>query len=130
MQNETTSRAEVTVRRSPRYGRFMIVGVVIFAIVAFVLAYGLPRQGNYNPSQVFGYLLLVGIVLGVTLGGLVALALDRSAARSARTVAADRLDARSTHDETAPDAASDSLAHTSDAGVTEKPDTNTGSSES
>lgn len=111
--NKTVTQSTVTVRRSPRYGRFMIVGGGIFAIVAFILTYAFPQEADYDPAQVFGFLLILGVTVGVTLGGLLALVLDRATARRARTVIADRLDARATAGEiTGPDAASDSPSST------------------
>ncbi|KQV06921.1 hypothetical protein ASC63_06065 [Leifsonia sp. Root112D2] len=93
--NETVTPDTVTVRRAPRYGRFMIVGVVVFAIVAFILTYSFPQQQNagYGRLQVFGFMLLVAIVVGVAVGGVVALLVDRAATRRARTVIVDRVDA-------------------------------------
>ncbi len=44
----------------------------------------------YTPGQVFGFLALVGIAVGVTLGGVVALILDRTVGRRSRQVLVDR----------------------------------------
>ena len=108
-ENETVTQATVTVRRSPRYARFMLVGVIVFVILALILTYAFPDSNEYGRGQVFGYLLLLGAVVGLALGAVAALVADRIARRRSRTVIADRLDARAPLDDTAePDAASDS----------------------
>lgn len=91
---ETVTPAEVRVRRSPRYFRFMITGAVLFAIVALILTFSFPENPTYDRGSVFGFLLAIGVVVGVTLGAVVALLLDRATARRARSVQADRIDVR------------------------------------
>jgi MFS family permease len=108
-ENETVTQATVTVRRSPRYARFMLVGVIVFAILALILTYAFPESSEYGTAQVFGFLLLLGAAVGLGLGAIAALVADRLSRRRARTLIADRLYARARIDETAePDAASDS----------------------
>ncbi|TFB53280.1 hypothetical protein [Cryobacterium tagatosivorans] len=81
----------VTVHRSPRYFSFMIVGAVIGAILALVLTLTFPENPDFDRAQVFGFLLLAGVTLGVALGSLVALILDRLLRRTTAKVVADRL---------------------------------------
>lgn len=88
---ESVTAQTVRVRRSPRYFRFMIVGVVVCVIVAFILTYSFPQGAGYDRNSVFGYLVLVAIALGVALGSLVAIVADRLSARTARTVTANRI---------------------------------------
>jgi len=88
---ETTVPTSVTVHRSPRYFSFMIVGAVVGAIAAFVLTFALPQNPDYDAAQVFGFLLLGGVVVGVALGSIVALIVDRVIGRKSATVVADRL---------------------------------------
>jgi len=97
---ETVTPAEVRVRRSPRYFRFMITGAVIFAIVALVLTYAFPENPTYDRGSVFGFLLAIGVIVGVALGAVVALVIDRLTARRARSVQADRIDVRTQNDST------------------------------
>lgn len=98
------TRDEVVVRRSPRYGAFMIAGAVLGAIVAFVLSFAfapteaqlaerLQDDFTYDQGQVFGFLLLGGVAFGVALGALVALLVDRAMSRRATRAVAE-------HDET------------------------------
>jgi Na+/H+-translocating membrane pyrophosphatase len=90
----------VTVRRAPRYGRFITLGAIVGAIVALILTFafsGEPVEGElieFDKGQVFGFLLLICATIGVALGALVALLIDRSTARRARSVAVVR---ESTH---------------------------------
>ena len=99
-EQATVTEDTVTVRRSPRYFRFMFAGVVVFALVALALTFAVPENPTYTRAQVFGFLLIAAIALGVAAGSLVALALDRAANRRAKTVQADRLDVRVTSDDT------------------------------
>ncbi|RDV43919.1 hypothetical protein DOE76_15715 [Leifsonia sp. ku-ls] len=91
---ETVTPAEVRVRRSPRYFRFMIAGAVLFAIVALVLTFSFPENPTYDRGSVFGFLLAIGVAVGVAVGAVVALLADRATGRRARTVRADRIDVR------------------------------------
>lgn len=83
----------VTVRRAPRYGRFITLGALVGALVALILTFafsGQPAQPELEPGfdrgQVFGFLLLLCGAIGATLGAVVALILDRSSAKRARSV--------------------------------------------
>lgn len=83
---------EATVRRVPRYGVFMGLGVVLGIIVAGILT----LIGSYDPSavldvmyppgQVFGFLLLWTVPTGLALGGVVAIVLERLGRRHDRVV--------------------------------------------
>ncbi len=101
-------QARVTVRRSPRYVNFMILGAVLGAILALVLTVSFPDTAEFGAGQVFGFLLLAGVVAGVAVGAVAAMVIDRVAARSARTVVVDRLGAYGSSDLAAPEAPADS----------------------
>ena len=90
-ENATVTESSVVVQRSPRYFRFMLAGAILFAIVALVLTFAFPANPTYDRGAVFGFLLAIGVAVGVTVGAVVALLVDRSSSRRARTVAADRL---------------------------------------
>ncbi|MBW8871250.1 MAG: hypothetical protein JF618_03430 [Leifsonia sp.] len=91
---ETVTPAEVRVRRSPRYFRFMITGAVLFAIIALILTFAFPENPTYDRGSVFGFLLAICATIGVAVGAVVALLVDRATARRARSVQADRIDVR------------------------------------
>lgn len=85
----------VTVRRAPRYGRFITLGALLGAVVALILTFafsGQPVDGVASPGfdkgQVFGFLLLGCAAIGAMLGALVALVIDRASARKAKSVTA------------------------------------------
>lgn len=82
-------QAQVVVRRSPRYSHFMILGAVLGAVAALILTFAFPANPTYDRGQVFGYLLLVGVAIGVGVGALVALLLDRIVGRTGTSVIAD-----------------------------------------
>ncbi|MDY7558013.1 hypothetical protein [Cryobacterium sp. 10C3] len=44
-------QAAATVRRSPRYLNFMIVGAVLGAVTALILTVGFPRRPNSDSSR-------------------------------------------------------------------------------
>ena len=90
------SEDTVLVRRSPRYLNFMIVGAVAGALLAFLLTVIFPQNDEFDPAQVFGFLLLGGVTIGIAISSVVAMVLDRIVGRSATEVVVDRLDATST----------------------------------
>lgn len=100
-------KTTVTVRRSPRYFNFMLLGALIGAIAALVLTVGFPENAEFGATQVFGFLLLAFVTLGVTLGAVAAIIIDRVISRRGKTVVVDRMAALGSSDSEAPDAASD-----------------------
>ncbi len=92
----THQTVEATVRRVPRFGVFMGIGVVVGVILAAVLTFA----GSFEPSealdivypagQVFGFLLLWTAPAGLALGGVVGLIFERVARRHDRVVRVDR----------------------------------------
>jgi len=86
------SSGKVSVRRSPRYWRFLIIGVFIGVIVALILTFAFPASPDYSLTQVFGFLLLVSGVLFGALALFVGLLVDRSMTKRMKIVAADRVD--------------------------------------
>lgn len=93
-EQATVTEAAVRVQRSPRYFRFMLTGALVFAVIALILTFSFPENPTYDRGSVFGFLLAVCVTIGVALGALVALLVDRSVTRRARTVQADRIDVR------------------------------------
>ena len=88
------SAHEVRVRRTPRYGRFMILGGAVFAVAAFIATYSLPQEAGYDRNVVFGFVLLGSVAVGVGLGALAAIVAAAATKHTERTVVADRIDVR------------------------------------
>ena len=72
---EEMTRARRT--RSPKYGVFIGVGVLLGALVAGVATFALPATEEYGYATVLGYTALVLGLVGGLLGGVVAVLLDR-----------------------------------------------------
>lgn len=98
MSESTEHRIEsAQVRRAPRYAMFLVVGAALGVVVAIILTFAFDgtddvstsTQVSYSLTQVFGFLALVCITVGIALGGIVALILDRTMARRAREVRVD-----------------------------------------
>ncbi|MEJ3403663.1 hypothetical protein WDJ51_02840 [Rathayibacter sp. YIM 133350] len=89
-----TDREEAVVRRSPRYWRFMGLGAILGVVIALVLTFAFPANDAYNVGQVFGFLVLFLGVVGLALGGLVAVVLDRRYAKRARRMTVEHSSTR------------------------------------
>jgi hypothetical protein len=86
----STVETEVTVRRIPRYSRFLIIGAGLGAVVTFILTASFPSDPNVGFGALFGYFLIFGVPAGAVIGALVAIVLDASLKRRARNVMAER----------------------------------------
>lgn len=90
--SENPAPVEATVRRVPRYGVFMAIGVILGVIAAGILTLTGSFEPStaldvvYPPMQVFGFLLLWTAPIGLALGGVVALILERIGRRHERVV--------------------------------------------
>ena len=90
--HDSPQTVEATVRRVPRFGVFMGIGVVLGIIAAGILTMVGSYEASdaldvvYPPGQVFGFLLLWTVPIGIALGGVVGLVLDRLSRRSERVV--------------------------------------------
>jgi hypothetical protein len=88
----------VRVRRAPKYAVFLAVGAALGLVVAMILTFVFNGTGDVSPNtglvytqtQVFGFLALICITVGVVVGAVVALILDRVLARRAHAVTVDR----------------------------------------
>lgn len=84
-----TDDLDVVVRRSPRYGAFLVAGLFLGFIVAGILAL-LPVDtsvltSDYSMGSSMALLMILLGLVGLALGGCVALILDRVNAKKART---------------------------------------------
>lgn len=84
------SESEVSIRRAPRIGVFLVLGGALGALVTLILTSLFPADPSVGFLASFAYFCLYGIPAGVLLGGLVALVLDRISIRRARTVTVAR----------------------------------------
>ena len=94
---DTAHRETVRVRRAPRYGVFLVLGAALGVFVAMVLTFAFHGTDEptatgvqYTQLQVFGFLALIGIAVGIAVGGVVAVAFDRASARRSLEVGALR----------------------------------------
>lgn len=85
------------VRRSPRYAIFGALGAGLGILVALILTFAFDGTAQKSPStqvlysstQVFGFLSLVAIPIGIALACSLALIIDRRLARRTREVRID-----------------------------------------
>ena len=83
-------RDQVRVRRAPKYSAFLTFGGGIGAIVAFILTASNRVDPEVGFLQMFLFLALFGVTIGMLVGGVAALAFERAYARRATTVTAER----------------------------------------
>lgn len=94
-----------TVRRVPRYSVFMTLGAILGIVVAFLLTVGgsggfsvlmggeMPTTSTgvqYSFGQVFGFAILYLVPVGIAVGALAAVLIERLARRHDRVVRVDR----------------------------------------
>ncbi len=85
-------------RRSPKYSVFLLFGAVLGAFVALVLTLAFHGTDSQSPNtaivyaqwQVFGFLALIGAIVGVLVGGVAALIFDRALGRRTHRIVVDR----------------------------------------
>lgn len=85
-----TSEDRVSVRRAPRYPRFIILGAGLGAVVTFIVTALFPVDPAVGFGALFGYFALVGVAVGAALGALAAVILDAVATRRAQQLDAER----------------------------------------
>lgn len=81
---------EVRVRRAPKYGAFMAVGAATGILVTLILTSLFPIDPLIGFGATFGYFAVFGIPIGIALGALIALGLDRLSRSRTRSVVAER----------------------------------------
>ena len=68
-----------TPRRAPRIGPFLLTGGVLGFLAGFVISVVGPATSRYGAAGEIGFIGLGGAALGVLLGGIVFVLLDRRA---------------------------------------------------
>lgn len=89
-ENEGVNESEVSIRRAPRIGVFLVVGVFVGAIVTLILTSLFEPDPNVGFAASYLYFCLYGIPAGVALAAAIALVLDAISKRRARTVTVAR----------------------------------------
>ncbi|GHD45166.1 potassium transporter Trk [Mycetocola manganoxydans] len=93
----------MAVRRSPKFANFAMLGALLGAVAAFILTVSIPQDleyarangfAEYSQMQIFGFLLLIGVVVGIAIALTIAILLDRRSSKKRRYVEADRVDVR------------------------------------
>jgi H+/Cl- antiporter ClcA len=87
----------VRVRRAPKFSVFLLTGAALGLFTAMVLTFAFdgsdqasPNTGLvYSQGQVFGFLVLVFVPVGLALAAVVALLLDRRSRNHTRSVTVD-----------------------------------------
>lgn len=77
---------QVTIRRAPKLGVFLVLGAVVGAFVTLILTSLFPADPNVGFAATYAYFCLYGVPAGVVLGAIVGLAFDRRSVKRARTV--------------------------------------------
>ena len=90
-EKETITTEQVTVRRSPKFLTFMVVGIILGILVALILTFALPNDSQFTLTQIFGFLLLFTGTIGGTLGLVFALIVDRYFSRHVKSATAEKI---------------------------------------
>lgn len=88
----------VRVRRAPKLSVFMILGGAVGLFTALILTFLYDGTANQSPNtgmvysqgQVFGFLALIFVAIGLAVFGGIALIIDRASRRHAHEVTVDR----------------------------------------
>ncbi len=88
--NAGDERQEVRIRRAPRIGVFLTLGIVLGVIATLVATSLFEPDPSIGFAATFGYFLIYGVPAGALLGAVVALVLDAISRRRARTATATR----------------------------------------
>jgi len=93
-----TRSETVRVRRAPKFSVFIIAGAGLGLLVAAILTFAFNGSAGqsqntgliYSPGQVFGFLALICVTIGVAVFAVLALVLDRASRSRTREVRVDR----------------------------------------
>jgi hypothetical protein len=80
---------DVTVRRAPKFGAFMVVGGGLALIGTLIATSLFPSDPSVGFIALFAYFSLYTVPIGVALAALIALILDRVSIKRAKTVSAE-----------------------------------------
>lgn len=78
-------RSDAHLRRTPRYGMFIFLGIAIALIITAISVYSRPLSPRANYGTIFIYASVFAVIFGGALGAGIALALDAWLLRSHKT---------------------------------------------
>ena len=81
------AKQNVTIRRAPKLTAFIATGFIFGVVVAAFVSYGMPSDPAVGAGATFGFFALMFALVGMAVGAVVGLIVDR-ASRS-RTATAD-----------------------------------------
>ena len=84
------SESEVSIRRAPRVGVFLVLGALLGLIATLILTSLFESDPNVGFSALLAYFSLYGITAGVLVGAIVAVVLDRRSRARVRSAEAER----------------------------------------
>lgn len=94
--NAVTTSDEVTIRRAPKFGVFIVGGALLgFVATLVVVSLTMNLEGQQEETSfgsLVGYFSLWGVTIGAFLGAVVAVVLDRVFARRAARLTAERVE--------------------------------------
>jgi len=88
--DQTPDREQVSVRRAPRISAFLVVGGFLGFLGTLIATSLYPADPTLGFTTLLAYFSLYGISIGVLVGAVVAILVDRRSRRRARTVGAAR----------------------------------------
>lgn len=77
---------DLVIRRAPKVQVFLLGGALLGAVAAFIVTLLGPESAEFTFGSVFGYFLVIFGIIGVGVGGLLWLALDRRSRKHTHTV--------------------------------------------
>jgi hypothetical protein len=81
---------DVTIRRAPKIPVFLVLGALVGFFGTLIVTALQPADPAIGFTALFGYFCVYGIPLGVVLGGVLAIVLDRVSLRRAMRVTAEQ----------------------------------------
>lgn len=89
----SVTEEQVEVIRSVRFGRVIVGGAVLGAVIAALVTLSFPvASQDYTMAQIVGFMSLIGAGIGLALGGALSLILARVAAKRHGIAVAKRSD--------------------------------------
>lgn len=81
---------DVTIRRAPKIPVFLVLGALVGFFGTLIVTALQPADPAIGFAALFGYFCIYGIPLGIVLGGVLAIVLDRVSLRRAQSVTAEQ----------------------------------------